>query len=91
MASVKFWIDLFSAFSALGAASFWLKASLIKTPREIPHTKNLRMLDGDFGSGVLKLANGVSIQSRLNAYAAAFAALAAVLTAISVLIGTRWE
>ncbi len=70
-APYKFWMDFMSAISAFIAAGFWLRASLVKTPSEIPKARNLSMLDGPFGDAVTGLAKGVIAQSRLNAWAAA--------------------
>jgi hypothetical protein len=91
LAPSKFWIDMASAACALGAALFWLRASLVRTPTTIRKPKNLSMLDGEFGRDVSDVALGIARQGRLNAVAAAFASVAAVLTALSVVIGTRWD
>jgi hypothetical protein len=77
-------------FGAL-AACFWLCASRIKTPTEFRASKNLSMLDGEFGEDVITLAKAVSRQSKLNSWAAGFAALASVCLAVSTWIGTLWD
>lgn len=91
LASWKFYIDMVSAICAFGAGLFWLRASLVRTPTTIRKPKNLSMLDGEFGRDVSDVALGIARQGRLNAVAAAFASVAAVLTGLSVLIGTRWD
>jgi hypothetical protein len=91
LAAWKFYIDMVSAAGALGAGLFWLRASLVRTPTTIRHPKNLSMLNGEFGRDVSDVALGIARQGRLNAVAAAFASAAALLTALSVVIGTRWD
>jgi hypothetical protein len=82
-AAWTFWIDLASAVCAFGAAAFWLKASLVKMPGGPIH-----LVHPHFEKAVLDVTRR---QSRLNSLAAAFAAVAALLTGFSVLIGTRWD
>ena len=89
LAPWKFYVDVAAAAFAFIAASFWLRASLIKTPSELSLFQHLP-LDGSFEGDVAKVAAGIGKQSRLNAWAAGFTAVAAVLTGISILIGTRW-
>jgi hypothetical protein len=89
LAPWKLWVDGLGAFAALIAASFWFGASLVRTPRTLRHLIHLR-LDGEFEGDIADLAKGVAKQSRLNALAAVFAGIAALLTSVSVLIGTRW-
>lgn len=91
LAAWKFWIDMGSAASAFGAGLFWLRASLVRTPTTIRHPKNLSMLNGEFGRDVSDVALGIARQGRLNAVAAAFASVAALLSALSVVIGTRYD
>lgn len=89
LAPWKFYIDVGSAICAFIAAAFWLRASLVRTPAQLRHFVHMP-LEGPFQGDVAKVAAGVAKQSKLNAWAAGFAATAAVLTGISVLIGTRW-
>jgi hypothetical protein len=89
LAEWKFAIDVAGAVCAFIAAGFWLRASLVKTPKELRrliHMPPSGPIEGDLAD----LARGVSAQSRWNALAATFAAAAAVMTGMSVLIGTRW-
>jgi hypothetical protein len=86
----KFWLDMASAVCAFGAALFWLRASLVKGPGEVRHAFHLP-LEGSWEGDVPDAVTAMAKQSRLNAWAAGFAAVAAMLTALSVLIGTRWE
>jgi hypothetical protein len=90
LAMWKFWIDMASAACALGAALFWLRASLVKGPTEVRHAFHLPH-EGPWEGDVPDAVKAMAKQSRLNAWAAGFAALAAVLTALSVVIGTRWD
>jgi hypothetical protein len=87
----KFWIDMGSAACALGAGLFWLRASVVRTPAKFQPPNNFNVLDGAFASDVIDLANKLRKQSRLNALAAGFACAAAVLVALSAVIGNRWE
>jgi hypothetical protein len=89
LAALKFYIDVVSAACALGAALFWLRASLVKGPKEVRHA--FHQTDEGWRGDVPDAVRAMAKQSRLNAWAAGFAAVAAVLTALSVVIGTRWD
>jgi hypothetical protein len=79
-------VGYLSAIFALIAATLWLSASLIKTP------KNLRVFvhisDKGISGDVADLARGVAKQSRWNSFAALAAAVAAVLQAIATTLPT---
>jgi uncharacterized membrane protein YbaN (DUF454 family) len=86
----KFWIDMSSAGFGVLAAACWLRASLVRTPRLIRDLMN-QPIGGPLGGDTAELTTGIRRQSKWNAWAAALAAAAALLTAVSVLIGTRWD
>lgn len=90
LAPWKFIIDIAAAACAFVAAVCWLRASLVKMPKELRHLFHMTR-QGPFEGDVADIFKGVLEQSRWNAYAAMFAAVAAILTGISVLIGTRWK
>lgn len=89
LAAYKLWIDLSAALATFVAAGFWLRASLIKAPKEVWHAFHIPS-EGPLKGDVPEAIEALAKQSRLNSFAAGFAALAAVLTGISTLIGTRW-
>ena len=71
----KFWIDLGSAGCAFAAAAFWLKVLVVEMPGGI------HLVHPHFELAVLEATGR---QSRLNSIAARSAAVAAILTGISV-------
>jgi len=80
---VKLIVDLAAAACAFGAAAFWWIASNIGMPAD----GRIQFVHPDFENAVLSVTRR---QSYWNSWAARVAAVAAVLTGISVLIGTRW-
>jgi hypothetical protein len=89
LAPWKFWVDVSAASFAVCAAITWFRASVVKTPKVVRHVLHMPM-DGPFEGDVADAVVGLHKQSILNAWAAAFSGVAAILTAVSVLIGTRW-
>jgi hypothetical protein len=89
LAPWKFWIDVTAAFCAFGAALFWFSASiwkLSKKERALIKYAGQDPIEGD----LWEVAHLSAKQSRLNAIASVFAGLAALVSGVSVLIGTRW-
>jgi hypothetical protein len=79
-------VQLLSAASAFVAAVYWLKASIDRAAHQI--MKEIEELGGPdvFGSHETQLVTAVIKQSRLNATAAIWAAGAAILQAIAIII-----
>lgn len=88
LAPVKAWVDGGSAVAAFAAAVFWFWASVIK--QEMPRQGFELPPTGVSHGDIATLLVVIRKQSRLNAWAAGFAGVAAGLTGLSVLIGTRW-
>ncbi len=89
LAPWKFWIDLLAAICALGAAVLWLWASMVKVtlPEQGFELPPMGLQPHDLSG----LVSSIGMQSRHNARAAMFAAASACITALSVMVGTRWE
>jgi hypothetical protein len=89
LAPWKFSIDIATAFFAFAAASFWLLASLVKTPTTLRHPFHFP-LEGPIEGDVANLMKAVGKQSNLNKWAAILSAIAAFLSGVGIFIGTRW-
>jgi hypothetical protein len=89
LAPYEFYIGLAAVVCSFVSAGFWIRASLVRTPRELWHAIHMPLsgpMQGDLGN----LVEGVYTQSRWNSRAALFAAMASVLTGVTLLIGVRW-
>jgi hypothetical protein len=87
--TVAFTIQLASAGFGVTAAIVWWSASRIKTPPEITQDQ-AAALEGDILPILTRLMRGVVTQSRLNARAASFAAVAAILQVLDAFMPTCW-
>ena len=76
------WFDWTAAASSLFAAFFWLRASLVKMPGGPIH-----LVHPHFEVAIMEVT---SRQSRLNAWAAGFAALAAFISALGMGTAKFW-
>jgi hypothetical protein len=85
----KFAIDVAAAMFAFVAAFFWLRASLVKTPTELRHVVHFP-LEGPIEGDIATLMRAVGKQSHLNTWAAGLSAVAALLSGVSIFIGSRW-
>jgi hypothetical protein len=74
LAPWKFWIDVCSAGTAFLAGNFWPRASLVRGPKEVRHAFHAP-LEGPLKGYLPEAVEAMEKQSRLNARAAAFAAL----------------
>ncbi len=82
LAPYKFWFDLAAVISAALTAYLWWKASLVKMP-----DGPIAMVHPQFEFAVMDVTR---TQSKWNAWAAKASAVAAALTGLSVLVGSRW-
>jgi hypothetical protein len=87
--TIAFSIKLISAGFGVAAATVWWQASRIKTPPEITQDQ-VAAVQGDVLPVLSRLMHGVASQSRLNALAAALAAIAALLQVAEVFMPTCW-
>jgi hypothetical protein len=82
LAPYKFWVDMAAVISAGLTAYLWWKASLVKMPGG-----PIALVHPHFEHAIMDVTRR---QSEWNARAAKASALAAALTGLSVLVGTRW-
>jgi hypothetical protein len=90
MGILKSVVDWGTVIFSLLAAMVWLRASLVKMPKEA----GLRGAISDIGPALLAVDDAIGAvwrQGRLNAIAAGCAGVAAACLAVSTWIGTLWD
>ena len=94
---MKLWLDIASAVFAFGAALLWLLSAMVALPKDFPITVQItnvpdHLVIGPFQSGVGHsdqldtLGSALKRQSRLSAFAAISAALAAICQAVGLIV-----
>ena len=86
---VEFQTQIMSAACAFAAAIIWWRASRKKAPSELTQA-HVEAVHGDIIPILDKLMVAVASQSRLNALAAGFAAVAAILQVALTFMPTYW-
>jgi hypothetical protein len=79
LCQLVFPLQIASAASAIAAAGLWLAASIKKAPAPTEFTQyRMKELKGDVLKLLRRQAQAIAVQSRLNALAAACAAIAGI-------------
>ena len=86
---VEFPTQIGSVACAFAAAIIWWRASRKKVPSELTQTR-VEAMHGDIVPVLDKLMVAIASQSRLNALAAGFAAVAAILQVALAFMPTCW-
>jgi hypothetical protein len=85
---IAFMMQFAAAFAGVIAAIIWWRASRARTPSDDIQAQ-MKATGGDIVHALDRLMEDVASQSRLNSYAAIFAALAIVLQVISFLFTSQ--
>ena len=90
--TVAFSTEIVSGVCAVAAAGCWFGASLVRAPIAIPRDEQGRIaVGGAIVPAVERLMAAVGLQSKLNAIAAAFAGVAALLQVGHAFMPTCWD
>jgi hypothetical protein len=87
---VEYWLQLASGVLAGVAALIWFFASRVEAPAELTR-QHVRDVQGDIIPILDRLLGAVARQSRLNATAALFAALAALCQFVHAFMPSCWS